>query len=509
MSGAMREADGAASQVSDSGRAVATVIGRSFSFRLGAQVVSAFINVAGMVVLGNTLAAEGYGEYAFYYALVPLIASLSDLGIGAIVTRQVARDRSSGARTLGDALLIKGVVSAAFLLGVSATAVLFLDPPHALLLILVTATALIDFSQDVGVWIFRGNDRQDLESLLLIVSQGVWLAGICVCALLKAPLSAFLAAATLAFLLRAGVAAWILIRRFHAPLFHFDRARILKLISEGLPFGLAMFTVVLYGRAGVLLLKGMATTSDVAFFNVAYMLSQPLGFLSSAFNVSAFPSFSRTVAGGTAAARPLLQRAVKFQFLAALPLSVGLLVLAPRIVPLLLKGEDFRTAGLALQVMSAGLALIFLNLMSRYVLTALEAQRAYFQAIVAGLAVNLAVSAALIGSFGAVGACAGLLAGELTVLILCQRALSRWLPAGDLLRELARPLAAALVMGAAIYPLREAPLWVVPAVGAIVYALALLALRALSSDELNVLRGVYVSFKLPGSSFLMRSANRS
>ena len=67
----------------------ARVIGRSFSFRLAAQILSALVNVAGMAVLGNTLAAEGYGTYAFYYALVPLIAALSDLGIGAIVTHEL------------------------------------------------------------------------------------------------------------------------------------------------------------------------------------------------------------------------------------------------------------------------------------------------------------------------------------------------------------------------------------------------------------------------------------
>jgi hypothetical protein len=51
------------------GHGTATVVGRSFSFRLGSQIISALINVAGMIVLGNYLAAEGYGEYAFYYAL--------------------------------------------------------------------------------------------------------------------------------------------------------------------------------------------------------------------------------------------------------------------------------------------------------------------------------------------------------------------------------------------------------------------------------------------------------
>ena len=491
------------------GAAVGTVIGRSFSFRLGAQILSAIINVAGMAVLGNTLAAAGYGDYAFYYALIPLIASLGDLGIGAIVTREVARDHSIGARSLGDALMLKGLLGAALLTAVLIAAPLTLDPPRVLLVVLVTATALIDFSQDVGVWIFRANDRQDLEAMLLLLSQGVWLAGIGLCALLRAPLAWFLAAATVAFALRALVGAWVVRRRFHAPVFSFDGARLRHLVREGLPFGLAMFTAVFYGRLGVLMLKGMATPSDVAFYNVGYMLSQPLGFVSSAFNVSAFPSLARSAQRGTDAVRPLLRRAVKFQFLAGLPLSVGLFILAPRVVPLLLKGEDFHAAGLALRVISSGLVVIFLNLMARYVLTALDSQRAYFRAIVAGLGANALVSAALIGRFGAAGACVGLLAGELTVLIMCQRALSAWLHAGDLLRELGRPLLAAGLMGVVVYLLRDAPLALVPLAGAGVYALAVMLVRALSAEELKLLQRVYVSFRLPGSGRMMRAVNRS
>src|SRR5262245_22860211 len=107
-----------------SGKALGTaaVVGRSFSFRLGSQIISALINVAGMVILGNYLAAGGYGEYAFYYALVPLLATLSDLGVGVIITREVARDKTLGPRLLGDAILVKGVTGAAMLVLVAVTA---------------------------------------------------------------------------------------------------------------------------------------------------------------------------------------------------------------------------------------------------------------------------------------------------------------------------------------------------------------------------------------------------
>jgi len=262
--------------------------------------------------------------------------------------------------------------------------------------------------------------------------------------------------------------------------------------------------VVLYGRAGVLLLKGLATDADVGFFNVGYMLSQPLGFVSSAFSISAFPSLARGAQRGVEAVRPVLRSAIKFQFLAALPISVGLALLSGRVVPLLLHHGDFRKAGVALMIISLGLSLIFLNLLSRYVLTAFDQQRAYLRAILVGLAVNVATSAALIPTLGFVGACVGVLAGEVAVTIVCQWTLARYAPPGDLLREAVRPLAAALGMGVVVYLLRAWNLFLVPVVGAIVYVLLLLAFRAFTGDELRVIRGVIASFRLPGAGGLER-----
>ena len=487
----------------------ATVIGRGFSFRLGAQALSALVNVAGMVLLGGYLAASGYGQYAFYYALVPLVAALSDLGVGAIVTREVARDQALGARTLGDAILVKGVVSAALLLIVTVSAPRLLDPQPALLMILVTAAGLIDISQDIGVWFFRAHDRQDLEGLTLLAGQGLWLAGIGLCAGLRLPVAFAIGVSTLAFALRALLAAVILSRGLYLPVFAPEARRLKSLVAEGLPFGLAMFTVVLYGRVGVLLLKWLANDSAVAYFNVGYMLSQPLGFISSALSISAFPSIARRAQNGSRGMGDVLRKTIKYQLVMAVPIAVGLSLLAERVIPFLFRHGDFHAAGGALRILSLGLPLIFLNLTSRYVLTAMNAQRSYLVAIVIGLAVNLALSAVLARPLGAVGACVGLLGGELAVFLACQRILGRFVGITTIVAEMAKPALAGVVMGLAVIALRPANLLLVPFVGALAYVGMLFALRVFGRDELRVLRGVYVSFRLPGSALLMRARNHS
>ena len=487
----------------------ATVIGRGFSFRLGTQAVSAIINVANMVMLGGYLAAQGYGQYAFYYALVPLIASMSDLGVGVIITREVARDRSLGPRLLGDAILLKATVSAVLLLLVSLTAPHLLDPAAALLLVIVTAAALVEVGQDVGVWQFRAHDRQDLEGLVLVLEQVLRLGGIAVCAAFKLPVAYAIGASAVAFALRAAISGGLLARLLYPPVFAPDWGRIRSLIVQGLPFGLAMFTVVLYGRVGVLMLKGLATNDEVAFYNIGYMLAQPLGFLSSALSISAFPAFSRRAKLDPEGIGRVLRRTVKYQIVMAVPIAVGLAIMAERVIQFLFHGGGFVEAGGALRVISLGLPLVFLNLTARYMLTALDAQRAYLSAIVVGLMVNVGLSAAFAAPLGATGAAVGLLAGELAVFLVCQRTLRRHVGVGPVLAELGRPALAALVMGLVVFALRSAPLWIVPVVGSVVYAGMLFALRVFGRDELRVLRGVYVSFGLPGSAYLMKVRNSS
>jgi len=485
-------------------RGAATRIGRNFSFRFGSQVLSALINVLGMVLLGNYLHAQGYGQYAFYYALIPLIGKLGDLGVGIIVTREIARDRETGPRSLGDAIIVKMLVSGVIMLIAAGSAWMFFPPLEATLITLVAATALLELSQDVPIWVFRAYERQDVEALMLLLSQFVWLGALAAAVWLSQGLVPLLAAATAGFVIRFVVGAAMLSRMIYRPVFQFDAVRIKQLIRQGLPFGLAMFGTVLYGKIGILALRSLATDADVAFFSVAYMLSQPLGFISSALSMAAFPVFARYAKAGPHAVRPALRKTVKYQFLVTFPMTIGLFLLAERVIPLLFHGSDFVQAGMSLKIMSAGLIFIFMNLMARYVLAALDRQQVYLRAIVVGLAVNVALCLLLIPRFGFAGGCFAYLGAELAISLICQHTMSTYLGWMDVLRESVRPLIAALLMGVVVAALAAQHLVVSIGAGIASYVALVLLLRVLNQDELRIIRNVAVSFRLPRTTSLSR-----
>jgi O-antigen/teichoic acid export membrane protein len=483
-------------------------VGRNVLFLMAGQVVYCLINVAAMSLLGRALAPQGYGQYAFYYALIPLFASVSDAGIGMIVTREVARDRTLGPRLLGDSLIIKGAISGTLLLGVLAVAWTMLAPPAAMLISIVAATALIDPTQDPSIWMFRAREQLHLEALLMVLSQVVWLPLLFLGVATKAGLSEFLGAAMFAFIVRLVIGAVIVVRRFGRPEFRPERARLMRLVAEGLPFGAAIFGTVLYNRVGLLAVNALSTSSDVAYLNVATMLSQPFSFIANVIGIAILPMVARNARTGDHLLRRDLLANFKWQVLAALPLTVGLSLVARPIVALLFKGRDFAPAAVGLQVMSLGLVVLFLNLSSRYVLTALDRQGHYLRAIVAGLVANVVLCLVLIPSMGFLGACVAFLGAELTISIVCQHALGGRLRFHDMAAVATKPLVAALGMGLLVFALRGMNIFPLAALGCASYIGFLFLLRAFSDEELQTLRNVGVSFGARSIAPLQRVGDR-
>jgi O-antigen/teichoic acid export membrane protein len=469
-------------------------VGRNVLFLMAGQVVYCLINVMAMSLLGRALAPQGYGQYAFYYALIPLFASVSDAGIGMIVTREVARDRTLGPRLLGDSLMIKGAISGALLLGVLAVAWTMLAPPAAMLISIVAATALIDPTQDPSIWMFRAREQLHLEAVLMVLSQLVWLPLLYVGVATKAGLPLFLGAALFAFVVRLALGAVIVVRRFGRPEFRPERERLMRLVADGLPFGAAIFGTVLYNRVGLLAVNALATSSDVAYLNVATMLSQPFSFIANVIGIAILPMVARNArAGGELMRRDLLLN-FKWQVIAALPLTVGLSLVARPIVGLLFKGRDFEPAAVGLQVMSFGLVVLFLNLSSRYVLTALDRQGHYLRAILAGLVANVVLCLVLIPRMGFLGACFAFLGAELTISVVCQHALGGRLRLHDMAGAATKPLLAALGMGLLVFTLRGINVFAIATLGCVSYIGLLFLLRAFSDEELQALHNITVSF---------------
>jgi O-antigen/teichoic acid export membrane protein len=171
------------------------------------------------------------------------------------------------------------------------------------------------------------------------------------------------------------------------------------------------------------------------------------------------------------------------------PITVGLVVFANRIIRILF-GPEFAPAAAALQIQS--IATLFLFPTSLYVglFTALGQQRLYMMIASSCLAVNVVFDVLLIPWYSFIGASIGTALAEMTFFgagLYCLRRLGIRIP---LLRILSLDLVAGAVLGVFVYQLRGVGLvgaMVGGVAGLLLYGALLLLLGAMTTGELALI----------------------
>ncbi|MBM2826210.1 MAG: polysaccharide biosynthesis protein [Dehalococcoidia bacterium] len=128
--------------------------------------------------------------------------------------------------------------------------------------------------------------------------------------------------------------------------------------------------------------------------------------------------------------------------------------------------------------------------MTQYALIAVGQQRLITLAFVIGASFNFLTNLALIPTYGILGAAATTVASELILMVPFFYGVRKYVGPLPLLGICARPVAAAAIMGLVLVPMLSLPLVAVVAIGAVVYAVALLALGTFDEEDKAILRGI-------------------
>jgi len=179
-----------------------------------------------------------------------------------------------------------------------------------------------------------------------------------------------------------------------------------------------------------------------------------------------------------------LSRFYKALLLMGWPMSIGIFVLA---VPLNHALHFREQSAPALQILALALGFAFVNNAFIGALNASDRQSSFTWAAAWSLVANVGLNLALIPRFGYLGASAATVMTEVVLGVVAWILTARHVGRVPVLALSWRIVVAGLVMGVAIYPLSglEGVKVAIPIVaGVVIYAAAVLLLRALSGDEI-------------------------
>jgi len=437
-----------------------------------AQITSKVITTAASLVvifyLTRYLGVAGFGDYTTIFAYLGIFGTFADLGFFLIVMREITSKPEEGGRIVGNIITFRLFLT--FLVLAVAYGISFLLPYDDVLrvgiLIGSLATIFTSLSQVLASF-FQSRllmyypaladslGRLAIFGLVLwFISLGLGLPWI---------VAAIVFGNLLNFVVSFGIAS-----RFIKIRLAFDFKLWRKIFIESLPLGLVIIFSSIYFRFDTFLLSVVKGSYDVGIYGAAYKILEVLLTLSAFFLGAVFPIMARRLADDKRAARRVFQTSFDVLSTISWPLVIGTLILAKPIIALV-GGGDFVQSAQVLQILIFGVGIAYLNNISNHTLTVFGYQRALIKPYFAALVFNVVANLILIPRYSYFGAAASIIATEVIVLIMGIVLVYRlvgWLPN---LRSFARALVSALVMGAAVWLVRDQHLVVALAVGAISY----------------------------------------
>ena len=432
-------------------------------FRAIADIGSKVASIALYVVMARRLGDAAFGVFTFGMAYVTLVTTLANMGQQAILTREVARDRSRLHDYFVNTLSLQLALSVpALLLALGLHVALGFESGARTVVLLLGVAVVAEALMSTCFAVFQAYERLGFIPIVLLAQRWTTAAvGIAALALGGGVVS--VSAIYLGGALGAlALALYYVVTRIARPRLAVNLRRWLPLMRVAFPIGIAgVFATILF-RIDVAMLGWYDSDAAVGQYGAAYRLLESTLFISWSVGTAVYPVLSRLTRTTATPIAAVFQAALKLAAALTLPLAVGAAVLAYPLMELLY-GSEFRDGASALILLAPTVALYPPAYLAAYVLMSQDRQ-SYLAWVYGGAAiVNIALNTVLIPRFSFDGAafatsfCELLTAGLMVGLAL--RA------AGGINARavLAGPVLASLLAAAAMALLYDAVLAAVPA----------------------------------------------
>jgi O-antigen/teichoic acid export membrane protein len=269
------------------------------------------------------------------------------------------------------------------------------------------------------------------------------------------------------------VGAWLLQR--HRPVVPGADEPVSRVLRAAAPLAVYGGLLLLSPRIEFLVLRWMRGDYETGLFLTALNVLWPLSLVPSAVASGAMPALTRealtreALAGGGLVRR----RTAATLALFAAPAAVGLMIVAPALVPFVF-GADFAPAAAWLRIMALALIPMFINGLLSWAIIAADRAALLPRLVAARIAAAFVLALILVPRFGATGAAVGFVVAEVLLLAIGLRACSAARFAVPVARAIVIALVATVPMALAVSGAAD-NLLLALAVGVITYAATLAA----------------------------------
>jgi len=354
-----------------------------------------------LVIIGyltRFLGPAGYGNYSLILAYMYIFASLADLGLSAVLVREISKTGADEKKIADNIFTLRLVVIAiSALIGVIIA--FSISYPIQVKIGIAIASVFTIFSSlsQVLIGIFQKYLRLYLVSAADLFARGFQLLIILILVKNAPTLSAFIWAIVATETLRFAII-YFFSRKMVKVELAFDFKYWLETVKTALPIAISLVFVLLYFKMDTVLLSLMKPAYDVGVYSVAYKILETVIFLPALYVGLVMPILSRHAFGDRQEFIKSFRKSFDILVIFALPVMAYLYLRATDIINII-GGRDYNQSVVVLKILSLAIMLIFFGNLAGNAVVALNLQKKGLWIYLAGAVFNLAANVAFIPRF--------------------------------------------------------------------------------------------------------------
>ena len=458
-------------------------VAKNASFLLSGNLLNKVLSFLMGILLANYLGPEGYGKYAYAFALVTLFVFVPDLGIPQLTIRDVARDKGLANQYLVNSIFLRGIISLLVVGVLIGVALLLEDSRETIYLVALISLSLIFISISNSFEVIcSAFQRMQYTAFMSNLKNILLLAGVGLIIFMRKGLIEVGILYLSTSVLVAGLFYLVLRSRIIKPKLEVDLKFWKSLMKRGLPFALAGIFFTVYFKIDSVMLRFISGNEEVGLYNAAYNLIYALSFIPASITAAIFPRLSEDYIYDRGSLRLGVEKSLKYLLVISLPLTVGGSLLSRSII-LTIYHSSYLLSAAIFQILILSLVLIWMNVCMFVSLNSADRQTVVTKISGAGCLFNIGLNSFMIPLWGARGAAMATLLTEVALLTLSFYYFSKYILRPQLIPLLSRPLIAVAMMSPVTLYLRGSSLWLTILLSGSVYLLALFLLGGISPEE--------------------------
>ncbi|MDO8516419.1 MAG: flippase, partial [bacterium] len=434
-----------------------------------------------IIYAARVLGTGPWGVFSYALSLVAFVTVFSDIGIGNILVREMAKGRDNIDYQ-------RSVLSTAFylkmtLLAIGILLILFVAPhitkiPEVkIILPIVVFVYVFDTIREFGFSLIRALEKMEWEAFLYLLTN----VAIVACGFVFLSASKTVTSMTYAYALGAGIGSFATIialrNKLKGALSYFSVNVMSSVLKSAWPIAIAAGLGMLMLNADVLIIGWMRAADDVGLYSAAQRIIQLLYILPTILSTSLLPAFSRFAKKDNVRFKAVLEIILHFAYLLAIPIATGGALLSREIITFIF-GSSYAGASLSFSILALTLLIDFPVVIFSNVVFAFDQQKKLIIYASIGGILNIIFDLLFIPLYGIAGSAFATLAAQFISNVYLRRVVKQSIDF-HVFGRLKRVFVATALMSAAciILNMTGAHILIVVGTGIIIYTTTLLMLK--------------------------------